>query len=465
MRWPCGPLEIARRAKAEGFTAQAKQTLQRWQNPESLEILKGTPVNCLLVSWAAGLPQDTEQQRALVPLIEAGRRRGLSFVGWIEGSADQEAAIAAGKRAGLALVAWGDRAKTPWDSTAPVLPVSGNVWPGAQTGRGGGASANPTGLPWIDSNSWFVQMAGARTGVPIWLVFDPPGQPAVNLPERYVLAVLDSEAAGARWVVSLDDGLRAGLEGKESRAMETWKGITSALSFFENHKEWRSHQRLGVVGVISDFSGANYDLNGEILNLMARRHLCFRAIWKSRAMTTPFSGFKALVYADQEPPSKELRGKLLAFVEQGGLLVTGLKWRAEGAPVAGDSHRRFELRALGKGRLAVAKEELADAYLLAQDVHLLLSHSNDLLRLYNVRASGSNYSASPDGKKALLQLVNYAGRDANSVSVWTKRRYRAAELWTIGAAAPAAVKPLPVFDGTEFHLPQTGSFAALEFGI
>ncbi len=217
--------------------------------------------------------------------------------------------------------------------------------------------------------------------------------------------------------------------------------------------------------MISDFSGANYDLNGEILNLMARRHLCFRTIWKSRAMTTPFTGLKALVYADQEPPSKELREKLLAFVQQGGLLVTGLKWRSEGAPVAGDAHRRFELRALGKGRLAVAKEDLADPYLVAQDVHLLLSHSNDLLRFYNVRASGSNYSASPDGKKALLQLVNYTGREANPVSVWTERRYRAAGLWTIGAAAPAAVKQASVFDGTEFYLPQTGSFAALEFEI
>ncbi len=260
MRWPCGPLEIARRAKAEGFTAQAKETLQRWQDPDSLEMLKGTPVNCLLVSWAAGLPQDAEQQKALVPLIEAGRRNGLSVVGWVEGSADQDAAIAAGKQAGLAavaienyqgkstfpVVAWGDRAKPPWDSTAPVLPISGNVWPGAQTGRGGGASANPTGLPWIDSNSWYVQMARARARAPLWLIFDPPGKPAVNLPERYVLAVLDCEAAGARWAISLDDSLRAGLAGKEPRAMETWKGVAGALSFFENHKEWRNNQRLGL---------------------------------------------------------------------------------------------------------------------------------------------------------------------------------------------------------------------------
>lgn len=479
MRWSSGPLEITRRAKLEGFTAQAKETLQRWQDPESLEILKGTPVNCLLVSWAAGLPQDTEQQKALIPLIETGRRNGLSFVGWVEGSADPEAAIAAGKQAGLAavaienyqgkstfpVVAWGDRAKAPWDSTAQVLPISGSVWPGAQIGMGGGPSASPTGIPWIDSNSWYAQMARARTRAPIWLIFDPPGKQTVNLPERYVLSVIDSEAAGARWVISLDDNLRAGLAGKEPRAMETWKAVTSAVSFFENHKEWRNNQRLGVVGVISDFSGANYDLNGEILNLMARRHLCFRAIWKSRALATPFSGLKALVYADEEAPSKELRQKLLAFAAEGGLLVTGFKWRPEGTPVAGASHMRFELRALGKGRLAVAKEDLADAYLVAQDVHMLLSHSNDLLRLYNPGASGSNYSASPDGKKALLQLVNYAGRNANPVSVWTARRYRTAGLWTLGAAAPAAVKHASVFDGMEFYLPQTGSFAALEFEI
>ena len=422
MRWPGGPSRSPGAPRRRASRPRPKETLQRWQDPASLEILKGTPVNCLLVSWAAGLPQDPEQQKALVPLIEAGRRNGLSIVGWVEGSADQEAAIAAGKQAGLAavaienyqgkstfpVVAWGDRAKVPWDSTAPVLPISGNVWPGAQTGRGGGASANPTGLPWIDSNSWYVQMARARTRAPLWLIFDPPGKPAVNLPERYAMAVLDCEAAGARWVISLDDSLRAGLAGKEPRAMETWKGVTGALSFFETHKEWRNNQRLGVVGVLSDFAGENFDMSGEILKLSLRRGLLSRPLWKSRLTSQGFPGLKGLVYADKQAPAADLRKRMLAFVEQGGFLATGPNWGPEGK--AAGAHTRFDVRALGKGRLAVAKEELVDPYQVAVDIQGIFSRANDLVRMFNGASSGGvNYSTSPDGKKALIQVLNYSG--------------------------------------------------------
>lgn len=479
MRWPCGPLDIARREKAEGFTAEARQTLERWQDPASLGFLKGSPVNCLVVSWAAGLPQDGEQQKALAPLIAEGARNGLSFLGWVEGPADAQAAIASAKAAGLAAVAikdfkgkpafpvvpWGERASAPWDTTAPVLPVTDNVWPGVQAR--GGATAGPTGIPWLDSNAWYAQLARARTNSRIWLMFDPPGKGTVVRPERYPLSIMDSEVAGARWVISLDDTLRAGLAGNDARALETWKTMSSTLSFFESHKEWRTYRRLAVVGVISDFAGANFDLSGEILNLAARRELHCRAIWKLRAMATPFAGYKALVYADEQPPAAALRQKLLAFVEQGGLLVTGPKWGSEGKPAA-DEHPRFQVRRLGKGRLAVAKEELVDAYLIASDVHLLLSHANDLLRFYNLGTVGSQYYASPDGKKALLQLVNYSGRGGGAgspVTVWTRRPYRSGRLLTIGSAAATPVKRGSEMGGTAFYLPPMPSYAALEFEI
>ena len=55
MRWPSGPLDIALRDHRE------RQVLDDWHRPASLAILKGTPVNCLLVTWAAGLPEDADR--------------------------------------------------------------------------------------------------------------------------------------------------------------------------------------------------------------------------------------------------------------------------------------------------------------------------------------------------------------------------------------------------------------------
>ena len=88
MRWPAGPLDIARGEKTKGFSADTAAVLRSWQDPASLAVVQGSPVNCLVVSWASGLPADAEQQQALKPLIEKGKQAGLDFVGLIEGEGD-----------------------------------------------------------------------------------------------------------------------------------------------------------------------------------------------------------------------------------------------------------------------------------------------------------------------------------------------------------------------------------------
>src|ERR1017187_84265 len=130
MRWASGPLEIGRRGKADGFTLQKKETLERFHDPASLDILKNSPIDCLVLSWAAGLPEDAVQQKSAQPLIAAARQRNLAVVGWVEGAVDRQAVITAARSAGLTAVAiqdfsgqtdfpvvpWGDRARMPWDA-------------------------------------------------------------------------------------------------------------------------------------------------------------------------------------------------------------------------------------------------------------------------------------------------------------------------------------------------------------
>src|ERR1035441_1125120 len=105
MRWASDPLEIARRGKTDGFTPQHKQTLERFHDPASLDILKDSPIDCLVLSWAAGLPEDAAQQKSAAPLVAAARQRNLAVVGWVEGAAGHAAAIASARAAGLAAVA------------------------------------------------------------------------------------------------------------------------------------------------------------------------------------------------------------------------------------------------------------------------------------------------------------------------------------------------------------------------
>ncbi len=483
MFWPSGPLEVAKQQKEKWFTPESRQTLERWHEPAALEILKETPVNCLVLNWAAGLPEDQQQWKTAGPLLGAARQRNLAVVGWVEGSADAGAAIAAAKSAGLAAVAikgfhgksdftvipWYERASVNWDAKATVLPVTDNVWPGVLGQRGGGSSAGPTGTPWVESNGWYVQLAQARTELPVWLMFNPPAQGNVVRGPSYLSAVLDAESWGGRWVLSLDDNLRSGLLKGDSAARQTLGGISSVIRFYEKHREWKTYRPAGVAGVISDFAGENFDMSGEILKLSLRRGLLSRPLWKSRLTAQSFTGLKALVYADKQPPAADLRKRMMAFVEQGGFLATGPNWGPEGKSAGPGAHPRFDLRVLGKGRLAVAKEELVDPFQAAVDIQGIFSRANDLVRMFNGAAAGGvNYTTSPDGKKALVQILNYSGGGRGGgadVTLWMRRSYRSARLWSVNTAEPAPLKAVGADGGYEYHIAIMPSFAAIEFEV
>jgi hypothetical protein len=126
------------------------------------------------------------------------------------------------------------------------------------------------------------------------------------------------------------------------------------------------------------------------------------------------------------------------------------------------------VRSLGKGRLALAKEELADPYQIAVDTQILLSHANDQVRLFGSGASaGYHFTGSADGKTALLQLLTYAGEGENSqMTVWVHQDVRGARLWSLQAAGPATVEHVAAeYGGTDIHVASMPSYAALELEV
>ena len=138
MKWPCGPLEWARRNKAKSVSTGLKETLDAWAQPAALDMLKGTPVNCLVVEWAGGVPEDSAQQQALKPLLEAGRRMGISFVGKVatgEGTAVASAQLAgfsavmvaepSSQSLELPVIVQSPRDKVAWESATPIFSCNG----------------------------------------------------------------------------------------------------------------------------------------------------------------------------------------------------------------------------------------------------------------------------------------------------------------------------------------------------
>jgi hypothetical protein len=390
-----------------------------------------------------------------------------------ESLATAEPVAGPARGAGLTVLEWNSLGAAPlaevkWDSLAPETVVTGLVWPRIKlsAGRSAEVDAGPTGAPWIDSNTWVARLAEVRAPHrPVWLGFELAKDDPVPREADYTIAIADSAANGARWMVSLDDGLRKGLPTGSACAQKTWRSILAALAFFEKHRNWSAWEPCGSVGILSSFAGKDEYMGQEVLNLSARHNLLYRVLDRSMPASQKLEGLRAVLYVDSDPPSPELKAKLDAFARAGGLLIVPHALASQFAgekpvqcPVAG-----YDLRSLGKGSLAVATRDWDDPYFLAADVHSLVGRRNDPVTLFNAQSLWEHYSIAPDGGAALLQLVGFTSRPKDSVSMASGRPWRSAKLYTIGSGAPAVLEPVKVQGRPEFHLPAFSYYAALEF--
>ena len=403
-----------------------------------LSLFARSPINCLILEVGAG------------PIAEAARAAGKTVL--------ETNSLAA---APLSKINWG--------ALGSRVVISDLFWPRmklAQRGARDDSDAAPTGAPWIDSNSWVARLAAVRApGKPLWLDFEPDPKEPPPEDAGYITAIGDSAAAGARWIVTLDESLVKGLAGGNAGAAGRWRAIVSALSFFEARRDWARWDPWGPVGVLSSFAGDDEYMGQEILNLAARRNLLYRVLDRKMPDTHRVDGLRAVLYVDSEPPAPALKAKLSAFAESGGLLILPPavgKLFPPGRPlpcaVAG-----YRLQGASKGRIAVGSQNWDDPYFLAADVHSLVSRKHDPVRLFNGRSLWMHYSIGPKRQAALLQFVSFSSRANQSVSLAPTRPWRTAAMHTIGTAEPKILNAVDVDGRAEFQLPPFSWYAALEF--
>jgi hypothetical protein len=397
-----------------------------WKDPGVLDLLKGTAIDHLLIGT------DAEWQ--------AVRRRAAQD---------------------------GFQVSAPGAPPAGVEIVKGE-WPGVKMmGRGGGgAGAGPTGNPWVDSNGWAIRLAAALDpDNAVWVDAAPPGNSFITA-GSYLMAVADSAAYGGRWIVSLDNSLAVSLAAGKPDALASWRKLTAAAGFFAAHKAWPGYVPMAVVGVVSDFTGENEFFSQELLNLLARGGQHCRILPKGGITDASLVGLRAAIYADAEPPVAGLRKRILAFVEAGGMLITVPKWgEVPGTPVKNDLNPRYSMRALGKGKVAVAVAGPDDPYLWANESVVMVSHRYDLVRFWNSGAAGSFCTVAPDGRQAVVHLLFYAYRGPDSATVRVAGRYRGARAYTAENPAGIKVEWAMQTDAVEVHLPAVSQYVAVEMDI
>ena len=391
-----------------------------WKYPSALALLSDTTINCLVADRGA-VPE---------PVAAQARQKGITVV---------------------------DPAAPP----AGIFITQGE-WPGVQALEAS-ASAGPTGNPWVDSNGWKIRLESVRhPGARVWVDVRPKDS---VFAESYPLALADSAVYGGRWIISLDDPFAADVALGKAKALASWKQIAAAAKFFDDRKAWSANTPEAVVGIISDFAGDNEYMGGELLNLVARTNQQYRVLLKNKLSPASFAHLKAVIYADVAAPGPAVRNSIMAFVQAGGLLITHPKWGlAPGFRAANQDNERYIWRTSGKGRIAFAKAEFDDPWVIAQESVLLVSHRYDLLRFWNGGSVGSYFTMAPDRKRAFVHMLFYANRGPEESGVRVAGNYRSGKLWTLDGKS-SGIDMVPQKDAVELHLPAVSQYAAAELEV
>jgi hypothetical protein len=450
VRWTGGPLELAWRARAKRLPADAtvRDALARWYEPATLSLLEDSPANCLLVTWSAlaDTAVEAEQQQLVKVYAEAAHKRGLAVLGLVYAAGDAPKIAADAARAALdGLVLEGEftpefpdalrkasgsmlvieiaKDAAPWRwKAAPIVAVAG-VAPSGRNLSEMGIRGAPSSEPWIESNIWLVRSFGlASPSRPVWISSQLENASAVD----YARAVADAAAAGGRWIVSLDDALRAKLRARDASALEAWRRLSSYLKFAESHAG-RALAPYGNVGIVLDAASTKPYLADEYLNLASRRQVPYHLVARSGLNAAAVAKFRALVATGLDPPSAAERKLLQAFAENGGIVIAGPSWG--GAPKT----EPFAEVPAGKGRAVVYKDPDPEA--VARDLKELLSDDDLGVVPFNVPSVITFASGGGPGQPLLVQLVNYFDHPVEAITLRVAGMFRSARLETPEGAA------------------------------
>ena len=478
-RWDGGPVEIARRAQDKALANPSiREAITQWYDLATLKLLEGSPVNCLLVTFSAGAaPEIEQQQQKLVKeYARAARERGLAVLGLVYPGADPSNAAAAAAASELdGLVPDGDfpagyiekleKALSAAKSSSVVIPILTNsasarmskrpvvavqgVSPSARNLADMGIRGAPSSEPWIESNIWRVRSLRLE---PVWRPIWISQRPETGSAQDYVKCVADAAVAGGRWIVALDDGLRARWSRSDSGALATWQRIVTFLKFAEEHPEWRNAPPFGNLAIILDTALPDTDIIDEYLNLVTRRQVAFRLIVRSEFSAAALAGFRAVLATDLASPTALERQVLRDFAEKGGVVVAGPSW---GNPPKEESYAEI---AVGKGRVVVYKDP--DPESVARDMKDLLSHHELGVVPFNVPPVIVYASAGDGGKCALIQLLNYSNSPAIAITIRVSGNLKSARLFT-PESVPSDLKVKSNEGKTDILIPNLLSWGGL----
>ena len=412
-----------------------------WADEASLELLTGTPANCLLLKDYPAPFVKAAADKGLVTLavltpggdVVAATRQALDAkVTGIVLQGDFAEGTAPAVRAaanGAPVIELTSRSRMALASTAPILGTYQGVWPGIGVQDNGEHKAGPTGSTWIDTNTGFIRAARAWGNASLWIANEPPPQTAVTGP-RYLQVIADAAISGARWVVAFDADFASRLHRREAPALGNWKRMSDLLRYFERHPEWRDMQEYGKLAVVQDPAKGGL-LSGGILDMIAVKHTPVRPIPQQHLTPESLQGSTMAVNVEGDALTPEEKDVLRRFAQSGGTLLTAPPGWKDESPQG--------------NRITLEKQQVDRLNDIWKEVNSMVGRRNLGVKLYNVATMLSNVVASPDGKIEVVQLVNYSDYPVDDITMHFLGNFKRAVLTT-----PDGIeKTLPIYSVEE----------------
>ena len=434
----------------------------RWNSgdPKSLELLAGTPINCVLLesaTWNADFVKQAEGRgiatlAVLHPgegLLEQARRAvQLKMTGVVlEGDYEPDAANRLRSQlsgTGIAIIELPIRRRIHLDSRGPILGTSQGLWPGIEIEHGGKVMTGPTSNPWIDTNTGFLRFLRAATDATLWIGVRPPPKRAVSV-QRYAVVMADAAISGARWIVALDDDLDRRLLASDPQAVAAWKQIVSYLSYFENKTEWRAYRPYSKLALVQDADTGGM-LSASLLDMLTVQHTAVRPILTRRLSPESLHGARVVLNVDAQSISAQQTQALQDFVSSGGVLVN---------PPAG-----WRFPATLERQFTPDRRQTNQIQPIWELAYNSTARKNFGARTFNTSSVLYNLLAAPDAKSLLLHLLNYADFAAETVTVQVLGEWKRARLYS-PAAPTQELAVYPIKDGTGIDIDRIPVFATL----
>ncbi len=297
-------------------------------------------------------------------------------------------------------------------------------------------------------------------GKTVWVMHEAPADNAGITPASFVKPVAEAEAFGGHWIVSLNRKFCEGLENHADAAESAWRRMMAAHRFFAAHRVWRTWQPAAALGVMSTFAGEGEMMSSEFLNLAPRRHLAYRPLVASTTPQPSFDGLKAIIYLEAQPPEGELRDRLLTFARSGGLLI-GPKGIAD---ISGARQvQEHSVSKFGAGQVAIPLQPWDDPFTLVAQVHVLLGHREDVVRVWNASSTDTFPLHDAERRKMVVHLVPYASGRTQPVTLGIGRLASSARVLRLDSEAPAQLMKGPL--GLEVAAGEIADYAAVEVDL